>query len=770
MFRSLLFLIGCSLFVPPSVLGQRMTDAELLQGHWQVISIKGKKPDPVDPIEFRIFGQDIELADEFHATFSLDPTQRPRHIDLHVSAEGNRVLTLPAIYRVDGDTLHFAICKLTPPRRDGELAKPGLRPGSLRPEDGQLWIAKRFKVTSPLAFVGITGSGDDPFGGIGVSHDGKRAAILVADEIVFWDLQKQALIDRGALPEFVEYGVRPKFRFMPDQRYVLVGQHLYDLVSRKFTGPVEFDWLYDVSQDGRLLLTSGHDEFKAPLAIVEAASRKVIRKIQTNAESYETGPKDARFSRDGKTMVSIEDHLLSIWDAKTLKRRHQVRLRGDEDDDEVELQYLAISADGERVAAAAKYPDRVGVWNVDDGRLLRVFECQGETRELAFVGDSHQLVTSFAKGFHVWDADTGKLLRSIRMLEDLYRTFQVTPDGKLLLTSTGAGSRVLSLEGHRDGPTVVYPPAELIKDKKFRSAATTSKADPPAIAAKAPRLKIIKATFGLAKKSVDVTKTVLAAIAEGEDKTVVSAKGLKVEDPAPRRIKKLVIEYEFDGRPLKKSFKAGPKRKVNLRDVLLAAEDAGAKSLKTVKGWKVLFNGNNLKGWTGVHSEISGWKIKDGVLQSPHNSLGGGWLAAPGNYQDFELQLQFRVSPEANSGVFLRAPEQASYPHIEGLEVQVRDDAQGTDGEPSSRCGALLLECAPSESASKSAGEWQTLSVECIGPKVRVVLNSVEVVNRDLSETEPLAPHAGRERKSGRIGLQDRGEKVEFRNIRVRRL
>jgi hypothetical protein len=184
--------------------------------------------------------------------------------------------------------------------------------------------------------------------------------------------------------------------------------------------------------------------------------------------------------------------------------------------------------------------------------------------------------------------------------------------------------------------------------------------------------------------------------------------------------------------------------------------------------WTPLFNGKDFAGWDKEStSGFDEWRIADGILST--TKLGNGWLRTEKEFGDFELRLEFPLSARANSGVFLRAD--GLTPHVDGLEVQLLDDAGFPNGPERSACGALMLESGPTKTVSKKAGEWQTLQIRCEGPKVAVRLNGTLVVDEDLSKnTDREEAHPGRKSKSGSIGLQNRGELIDFRKIEVRTL
>jgi hypothetical protein len=184
--------------------------------------------------------------------------------------------------------------------------------------------------------------------------------------------------------------------------------------------------------------------------------------------------------------------------------------------------------------------------------------------------------------------------------------------------------------------------------------------------------------------------------------------------------------------------------------------------------WTSLFDGTTLEAWDPLSTSApEEWEVKDGILST--RPSGNGWLKSRQEFADFEVRLEFRMSPKANSGLFVRAD--GFIPHVQGLEVQLLDDEAFPNGPIGSACGALMLESGPRERASRKAGEWQTLYVKCQGPHVTIKLNDKLVIEEDFSlNTDREKAHPGRKVDKGRIGLQNRGELVEFRKIEVREL
>ncbi len=188
------------------------------------------------------------------------------------------------------------------------------------------------------------------------------------------------------------------------------------------------------------------------------------------------------------------------------------------------------------------------------------------------------------------------------------------------------------------------------------------------------------------------------------------------------------------------------------------------------EGWTDLFNGADLTGWEQVGGAKQTWAVEAGGLFTDGD--GGGWLSTTREFNDFELSLEFNTPAGGNSGVFVRAPRHGN-PAFEGLEIQVLDDAAPEYAElkPWQYCGSVYSLAAPSEQASKPAGEWQHMVIRCEGPKVAVTLNEVAIVSVDLTEhQDKVGDHPGVARSSGFIGLQNHGSRLDYRNIRIREL
>ncbi len=186
-------------------------------------------------------------------------------------------------------------------------------------------------------------------------------------------------------------------------------------------------------------------------------------------------------------------------------------------------------------------------------------------------------------------------------------------------------------------------------------------------------------------------------------------------------------------------------------------------------GWVSIFNGKDLTGWEVMGRAKDAFYAEDGVLAC--NGKGGEWIRYTEELDNFVLQLEYKVSRRANSGVFLRSQEKG-HPAYTGFEVQILDD----HGHPANThvSGAIYDVVAPTHNMSKPTGEWNQLEITCDGPKVIVILNGTKVIDINLDEfTKPIGkfktPYAELPRK-GYIGLQDHGFPLWFRNIRLKKL
>lgn len=186
--------------------------------------------------------------------------------------------------------------------------------------------------------------------------------------------------------------------------------------------------------------------------------------------------------------------------------------------------------------------------------------------------------------------------------------------------------------------------------------------------------------------------------------------------------------------------------------------------------FRPLFNGKDLSGWQAIGGPLDSWGVERDVVYT--TGKGGGWLSTDKEYANFEFRLEFKLPAGGNSGVFIRAPREGQ-PWIDGMEVQILDDddPQYANLEPGQYCGSVYKVAAAKRGATKKPGEWQSMSIRCLGPKVTVTLNGQAIVDADLSkESEKQKSNPGISRKSGFIGLQNHGSRLDFRKVEIKEL
>ncbi|HPG39305.1 MAG TPA: DUF1080 domain-containing protein [bacterium] len=183
-----------------------------------------------------------------------------------------------------------------------------------------------------------------------------------------------------------------------------------------------------------------------------------------------------------------------------------------------------------------------------------------------------------------------------------------------------------------------------------------------------------------------------------------------------------------------------------------------------------LFNGKDLTGWQVVGNTPDTWQVADGILYT--NGGGGGWISTLKQYGNFKLDLEFRLPPNGNSGVFIRAPREGDAAYV-GMEIQVLDDggSEYTTLQPWQYTGSIYGVLAPAGRYTKPAGEWQTMQIVCINTLVQVTVNGHEIINADLlNYMHRTDTHPGLRNRKGYIGLQNHSTKIEYRNIKLEEL
>ena len=209
------------------------------------------------------------------------------------------------------------------------------------------------------------------------------------------------------------------------------------------------------------------------------------------------------------------------------------------------------------------------------------------------------------------------------------------------------------------------------------------------------------------------------------------------------------------------------------------------------QGWTLLFNGKNTKGWHryGAGSIDSVWKVKERMLcldtdVKKQQNIKGDWdIVTDEEYDNFDLQLEWRISQNGNSGIIFYIHEDKArhnWPWETGMEMQVLDNNGHPDAKyPKHRAGDLYDLFSVSKETVKPYGEWNLAEIKCVNGKLDLYLNGENVVSTTLWDENWRKTVAGSKfrnmtgfgtYKKGRIGLQDHGDGVCYRNIKIRRL
>ena len=208
------------------------------------------------------------------------------------------------------------------------------------------------------------------------------------------------------------------------------------------------------------------------------------------------------------------------------------------------------------------------------------------------------------------------------------------------------------------------------------------------------------------------------------------------------------------------------------------------------KGWQLLFDGKTMNGWRGAYLDslpTKGWNIKNGMLIVQEAGGGeavfGGDIVTIDEYSNFELKLDFKLTKGANSGIKYFVTEQLPKTpgSAKGLEYQLLDDVNHPDaklGINSNRTLASLYDLIPAANKKVNpVGKWNHARILVDGKHVEHWLNGVKVLEFERGGKEFLAHKAESkfkdtkdfgEAEKGHILLQDHGNRVFFRNIKIR--
>ena len=208
--------------------------------------------------------------------------------------------------------------------------------------------------------------------------------------------------------------------------------------------------------------------------------------------------------------------------------------------------------------------------------------------------------------------------------------------------------------------------------------------------------------------------------------------------------------------------------------VLLAIGCSSATSTSQQSGWRSLMSASDWRAYMKPDFP-AGWTFADGLLTRTGRA---GDIITREKFKNFELELEWNISEGGNSGVFFRGVEGPDAVYYSAPEMQILDDARHNDGKlPQTSAGSnFALHPAP-RGIVKPAGEWNQAKLVVNGNRVEHWLNGTRVVEYELHSADWKQRVANSKfaqwkeygmAAEGHIGLQDHGDRVAFRNIRIR--
>jgi hypothetical protein len=210
------------------------------------------------------------------------------------------------------------------------------------------------------------------------------------------------------------------------------------------------------------------------------------------------------------------------------------------------------------------------------------------------------------------------------------------------------------------------------------------------------------------------------------------------------------------------------------------------KPIENKKGWISLFDGKTTKGWHSYGKSVAGeaWKVEDGILHlDAGKNLSAGDIVTDESFDNFDLKLEWKISKNGNSGIIFYIqdePKKYDYIWFTGPEMQVLDNDGHSDGKIiKHRAGNLYDLIEGKEGVVKAVGEWNQVEIISNKGKLDLMLNGVTVVSTTVGDDNWRSLIAGSKFKtkpdfgkvfSGHIGLQDHGNEVWFRDIKIKKL
>jgi len=196
--------------------------------------------------------------------------------------------------------------------------------------------------------------------------------------------------------------------------------------------------------------------------------------------------------------------------------------------------------------------------------------------------------------------------------------------------------------------------------------------------------------------------------------------------------------------------------------------------------WQVLFDGESIDSWQDYKGGPvrDGWIVEDGALVLPKG--GGGDICTKDTYGNFEFSFEWKISEGGNSGIIYLSRAGDGAPYMSGPEYQILDDSKHADGRnPKTSAGALYALIAADGKELKPVGEWNTGRIVKRGEHLEHWVNGRKVVdttmhtddwNQMVADSKFNAWEQFGKTDKGHICLQDHGNKVWYRDLKIREL
>ncbi len=218
----------------------------------------------------------------------------------------------------------------------------------------------------------------------------------------------------------------------------------------------------------------------------------------------------------------------------------------------------------------------------------------------------------------------------------------------------------------------------------------------------------------------------------------------------------------------------------------ISAQDNTLTKKEKRKGWKLVFDGTTTNGWRGYNKQAfpeKGWNIDQGSLHCMPKG-GGGDIILVEKLTNFELSLDWKIGEGGNSGIFIFGREVEGKPiYFSAPEIQVLDNERHPDaknGKNGNRKAGSLYDMIPATPQNaKPAGEWNNIRIVAKDAHIVVFQNNVKVVEFTMgteewkkmcedSKFKNWPDFVNNTGKEGYFGLQDHGDDVWYKNIKLK--